>query len=118
VSRDIAHDKYDAMREALNAALKAVGEFAKVAPQFEWETNHIADELQLARRYAGKPGEVLYCNWRWCEHAKPYEDQERGQDIDAAAAAEARALSDGESIPYFKGLVHPECMEAIKERRH
>lgn len=112
------HKKYDAVKATLDAALKAAAEFKTEADgAFDWEMNEIINELRLARRYSGKPGEVLYCNWRWCVHAAPFEDQERGQDIDTAAAAEARAIPLGDGEQWFKGRVHPECAKALSERR-
>jgi hypothetical protein len=117
--RSEVHDKYDALRAALDAALSAAREFAKDpdAQQFKWEYGEIEGLVRQARRYAGKPGEVLYCNWRWCVHAAEFEDQERGASEEPKKADEARALLPGEGEQWFKGRVHPECWEAIQNRR-
>lgn len=117
--RSEVHDKYDALRAALDAALKAAREFAKDedAQRFKWEYQEIEQLVRQARRYAGKPGEVLYCNWRWCVHAAEFEDQERGASEEPEKADEARALLPGEGEQWFKGRVHPECWEAIQNRR-
>lgn len=112
------HDKYDAMRKALDEALKAAGDFkAEAGETFQWEMDNIISELRLARRYSGKPGEVLYCNWRFCVRAAEFENQGRGEVLDEEKAREARAIPCGEGEQWFKGRVHPECLQALQERR-
>lgn len=92
--RDARHDNYDEAMADLNFAIANIRMLLEEEPSCEWEVNEALKEIGLARRYMSKVGERLFCNWSGCSE-------------------EDEALSKGEGVPYFKGLVHPECLEKI-----
>jgi len=97
----------DALLETLGALRKAEG------GRFDWEVGEAIQLVRHARRYMGKPGEVLFCNWRGCLHADP--------EIECAPHwprdYRGRAIPVGEGEPWFKGRVHDDCWVAIQAER-
>lgn len=97
----------DALLETLGALKRAEG------GAFDWEVGEAIQLVGHARRYMGKPGEVLFCNWRGCIHADEPEDRFREHVTDY----KGRAIPFGEGVQYFKGRLHEDCWEALRKER-
>lgn len=81
--------------------------------RFAWEATEASLLVGQARRYMGKPGEILYCNWRDCLHADPAIECAPDWPRDY----KNRAIPPGEGVPWFKGRVHADCMAALTAER-
>jgi histidine triad (HIT) family protein len=95
-----------ALQETLRALHAAEG------GRFDWEVNEASQLVGHARRYMGKVGEVLYCGWPHCLHADEPEDRFREHATDYRG----RAIPIGEGEQWFKGRIHTDCWEAMKEQ--
>lgn len=100
-----AERETDALLETLRTLRTAEG------GRFEWEVDKAIGLVGHATRYLSKPGEVLYCNWTDCLHAKP---QVPGAPY--APDYAGRAIPIGEGVQHFKGRIHEDCAEAMRAR--
>lgn len=102
-----------ALREQ-DALLETLGQLrGREDERFSWEVGEAIQLVRQARRYMGKPGEVLYCNWRGCLHADEPEDRFR----EYATDYKGRAIPIGEGVQWFKGRIHADCLEALNAER-
>lgn len=102
-----------ALREQ-DALLQTLGQLRKAEDgRFDWEVGEALNLVGHARRYMSKPGEVLYCNWRGCIHADEPEDRFREHATDY----KGRAIPLGEGVQWYKGRIHPDCLEALNAER-
>ena len=102
-----------ALREQ-DALLQTLGQMREAeGGRFKHEAGEALNLVGHARRYMSKPGEVLYCNWRGCLHADEPEDRFREHATDY----KGRAIPVGEGVQWFKGRIHPDCLEALNAER-
>lgn len=102
-----------ALREQ-DALLQTLGALRKAEDgRFDWEVREAIQLVGHARRYMGKPGEVLFCNWRGCLHA----DEPDNRFIEHATDYKGRAIPIGEGVQWFKGRIHADCLEALNAER-
>lgn len=107
------HHLYRRAKREQDALLETLGAFIKAEDwHFQWEVNEAIQLVKHARRYMGKPGEVLFCNWRGCIHADEADDG-WGDTRDY----KGRAIPFGEGVQYFKGKLHDDCWEALQKER-
>lgn len=76
--------------------------------RFDWEITEARQLIRQANRYLSKVGEVLYCNWTGCLHA---DEDEHTTDY------KGRAIPIGGGVPWFKGRIHTDCVEAMKKEQ-
>lgn len=101
-----------ALRET-DALLETLDTLRKVEDgRFDWEVGETAQLVGHSNRYLRKVGEVLYCNWRDCLHADPAIECAPNWPRDYRG----RAIPMGEGVQWFKGRVHADCWEALRER--
>lgn len=115
VSPTPTHHLYQRALREQDALLATLSQFSEVEDgRFAWEAEEARQLVAHCRRYMGKPGEILYCNWRGCLHADEPDNRFEAHRTDYVG----RALQPGEGIAYFKGRVHADCYAKMTEGRH
>lgn len=113
MSRTSTHDLYEAIEQQISDLQGSLSKLRTAdGGRFKWETDEASRLIAHAKRYLGKPGEVLYCNWHDCINAD--DGGKFGEDRDLVG----RALSPDEGVQFFKGRIHRDCAEEKARREN